>query len=592
MDVSLRRSTSRTSPSFAPYAGEVEQPAAARSNVRSAADDDDEITKRSNDERVSQGKFRHRACSPARARAIHRASRIVIATMAFVVFVAAFATTERASATCARAPTHVVFVDAGSTGCRAHAFAIEDARSIEGLFALKTLGTKVKTKTALADMKGKVALELAPAIRQAQGNIADERARKNAQVYVWATAGFRVLAMEKQRELWDEVRDVVKRETTLGFGRGHFKTIDGADEGFYAWLAANYLSKVDVTSVGKLREDAILRNQPFERVADGETPLSKSVGAIDVGGGSVQYVALAGVGKGAMVKSMHELRDAVKVESFLGYGASHMEARWRGALAAEGRTANACAFPGYVVTVDGVELNGTGVYSECVAGLRNQLAQMQREQRVSLRMPEQFRDVGRFLGMSLLFHVTNFMTIAVPGSLASMPKATLTEIGSAGEKLCAMEWRALVRDVDGKDPNTPTERMNGRCFDAALVQALLGSHLVNDGEYRGDHVGMGFSQVDDRIEFIEKIMGAEVEWTLGAALSVVHPTAARANPMWAKTKTPSDCASVFHTAFYVELLRWSTVILPAALVVMAYLWYRIVRGTSIVARSPSFVEIL
>jgi hypothetical protein len=484
----------------------------------------------------------------------------------------------------------VIFVDAGSTGCRAHTFKVSAPSEGSALFTLATLGKKAKTKTALADMGGRVREELIPALKQAQENIDDARGRANAQVYVWATAGFRVLTPAKQQSLWDEVRDAVKRETTLSFGHGHFKTIDGADEGFYAWLAANYLSNVDVTSVGKLRVGA--GDKPFTRV---DSPLTNSVGAIDVGGGSVQYVALPEEPRASRVKSMRDLRDAVKVESFLGYGANHMETRWRRALASSGTTANACAFPGYTVVVDGVELKGTGSYADCVAGLRSQLAEMQREQRVDMKMPEHFRNIRRFLGMSLLYHVTNFITVAIPGSLRSMPKATLAEVAKAGETLCAIDWHTLLRDVDGRDPNTPTDRMNGRCFDAALLQALLGSEWLDNASSQREHVGLGFSQNDDRIEFIEQITGAEVEWTLGAAMSVVHPTAARFNPSWAKVNTPSECARVFHTSFVNELYRWSVLVLPWATVVTAYLVYlsvRARRSIAIMAKSPSFLEIL
>jgi hypothetical protein len=54
----------------------------------------------------------------------------------------------------------------------------------------------------------------------------------------------------------------------------HFRTITGEEEGFFAWLAANYLSGVDLTRIG---------------LGD---PLPETVGALDVGGGSAQIVAL------------------------------------------------------------------------------------------------------------------------------------------------------------------------------------------------------------------------------------------------------------------------------------------------------------
>ena len=95
----------------------------------------------------------------------------------------------------------------------------------------------------------------------------------------------------------------------------------------------------------------------------------------------------------------------------------------------------------------------------------------------------------------------------------SMPRATLDEIAVAGKKLCAIEWSKLVKAVDGKDPNTPSDRLNGRCFyDARRSCEALGV----EGGGSAD-VGLGFDQKDDGIDFVERIDGAEVEWTLGAA---------------------------------------------------------------------------
>lgn len=511
---------------------------------------------------------------------------------ALACFVLASVTHRPRSAFCEKAPAHVIFVDAGSTGCRAHAFAIENGENDRELFKIKTLGTKAKTRLPLAEMGGKVREELIPALRAAAANIKDPWEREHAAVYVWATAGFRILTPAKQQALWREVREAVTSETKLQHGHGHFRTVDGAEEGFYAWLAANYLSSVDVTAVGRLR-GASTPSAPALAEMESDNPLSKTVGAIDVGGGSVQFVALPNGGVGSSLRSMIDLRDAVKVESFLGYGANHMETRWRRELARAGKKENACSFPGYEVDVDGATLTGTGSYDACVRGLRKQIAAMQREQRVTLRMPQDFAKIDRFLGMSLLFHLTNFLTVALPGSLPSMPKASLEEIAAGGKKLCATDWTSLVKNVDGKDPNTPTDRLNGRCFDAALVQALLGVDF--DDDLQSGEVGLGFTQSDKRIDFIERVDGAEVEWTLGAAMSVVHPTAARANPNWAKTRVPAACARVFHSSFLEELYQWAVIIMPAAVIVTGYLVYKALQAATNVgtmARSPSFFEVL
>ena len=56
--------------------------------------------------------------------------------------------------------------------------------------------------------------ELLRGKRDAARARADAAARERASVYVWATAGFRVLTPAKQQALWREVREVMTRETT------------------------------------------------------------------------------------------------------------------------------------------------------------------------------------------------------------------------------------------------------------------------------------------------------------------------------------------------------------------------------------------
>jgi hypothetical protein len=109
-------------------------------------------------------------------------------------------------------------------------------------------------------------------------------------------------------------------------------------------------------------------------------------------------------------------------------------------------------------------------------------------------------------------------------------------------------------------------------------------------------VGFGFGPDDARIEFVERVGGAEVEWSLGAAVSVIHPTAALADPHWLNPPITRECARVFHTSFIAALYDWSVVIMPAAMLVTAYLTRRALKVTNAkvgtMAKSPSLLEII
>ena len=74
-------------------------------------------------------------------------------------------------------PEFIVFVDAGSTGCRAHTFRVNSLESITDgrLFSLTTIGKKVKSEHPLAWLSGKsvkdVEKEIVPMLRGAMAKI-------------------------------------------------------------------------------------------------------------------------------------------------------------------------------------------------------------------------------------------------------------------------------------------------------------------------------------------------------------------------------------------------------------------------------------
>jgi hypothetical protein len=104
---------------------------------------------------------------------------------------------------CDGLPPYVVFVDAGSTGCRAHTFHVVPGEL--PAFALRTVGKKVKSHTPLASLAGKtdqqIAHALLPMLARALDKVPPQH-RGETPLYVWATAGMRVLNDHQQDRLW------------------------------------------------------------------------------------------------------------------------------------------------------------------------------------------------------------------------------------------------------------------------------------------------------------------------------------------------------------------------------------------------------
>mmetsp|Transcript_26358 Transcript_26358/g.42571 ORF Transcript_26358/g.42571 Transcript_26358/m.42571 type:complete len:423 (+) Transcript_26358:229-1497(+) len=119
----------------------------------------------------------------------------------------------------------------------------------------------------------------------------------------------------------------------------------------------------------------------------------------------------------------------------------------------------------------------------------------------------QVENGGHFIGLSMLFHLTHFLSIVYPHSMSTFPNPTLAEIKSHSRKLCQTDWNELKEMYQGKDPYTPKGMMKGRCFDAALVVSLLQN--------------FGFSEDERVFTFIVERNGIEADWTYGAALTIL-----------------------------------------------------------------------
>ena len=123
----------------------------------------------------------------------------------------------------------------------------------------------------------------------------------------------------------------------------------------------------------------------------------------------------------------------------------------------ERREEDPCSFVGYEVKMSSdAILIGSGDYEKCALGLKKQIQKMLTEDgNGNMRLPKALlsEDVGetkKFLGMSLLYHVTHFISVVMPSSLVTFPKPTLLEITDAGKSLCATNWNVVSSEFDGE----------------------------------------------------------------------------------------------------------------------------------------------
>ncbi|CAL4922910.1 unnamed protein product [Urochloa decumbens] len=392
-----------------------------------------------------------------------------------------------------------VIIDGGSTGTRAHVFATgPDGRPDLARNAVMRVTPGLSSFAADPARAGE---SLRPLIEFAREKIGSAGgAAAEAEVRLMATAGLRLLEEHAQEAILASCRDVL-RAAGFRFEDAWAKVIPGSDEGIYAWVAANY-------ALGRLGGDP-----------------NKTVGVIELGGASAQLTFVSDEVLPPELSNnftFGETTYTLYTNSFLNFGQNAAQDSLHELLRSRGSSKNItlvdpCAPRGYsrneevMVRTSGASRStldnqyvhsGNGNFTECISssllllqkGKEN--CKYQQCHLGSTFVPE-LR--GYFLATENFHFTSKFFGLKKSSSLS--------DFLLAGEQFCNQDLSTLRK----RYPNRSDEDFSRYCFSSAYIVALL-------------HDSLGVPLDDKRIEYSNQAGDIQVEWALGAFITLMHNT--------------------------------------------------------------------
>lgn len=379
----------------------------------------------------------------------------------------------------------VIIFDAGSTGTRMYLY------EVEGNEATQVINTKIKP--GLSELGPNLYTHYVKLLLNAAEEYLDDELKAQTSIYFYATGGVRILPQSEQDKIFNGseqgpgLRNIVQ-EQAQAFGYpnppdDHIRTITGAEEGMFVWIADNY-------ATGTLGHSQL--------------NTENTVAALELGGASAEIAFLPKDSEHHMLPFQHQGNIyQVYTYGYDGLGDKAALARMSNTHGFK-KSAFASCFPvgAPYPDADKPMLIGKGNFNACVNVIKAEMIDPKTYLACRAKHGSHCSDLGIYQpstkAVDLYILTSGFYYVLDYLGLAN-EEVDIADFVEASQSYCSAYWE----DIEANDPDNPYAL--NICFNAALAKSLLDIWHVR----KSAHL-MAVNVVDDQT----------LEWPLGAALSL------------------------------------------------------------------------
>lgn len=380
----------------------------------------------------------------------------------------------------------IIVFDAGSTGTRMYVYDVQGDR-------ITTLHS-TKIKPGLSELTPNLYSHYFRLLLDSAKDILDDRTKAQTPIYLYATAGVRMLPAADQTAIFDGtaagpgVRDVLT-ELAVSFGypapsSNQIRVISGTEEGLFIWIANNH-------SVGTFNHSPLTPENTFA--------------ALEMGGASTELAFLSPEAKHHILPWQHQGIDyRIYSRGYDGLGADKALEHMKRHHNPKHQGFAAC-FPvgaSFSLGENKPTLTGTGHFATCVKTIKaaffdpadyrrcqTQYGVNQCSRFASYQPP--LKSVSHYILTDGFYYLFDYLKLS--------DETTQAQFTTAAKAFCSTPWSEL----QAQDPNNPY--LIKFCFNAALTKTLLeGLHIKKNAI----------------LHAAQTIDSQTLTWTQGAALQL------------------------------------------------------------------------